>query len=271
MRRYLFAMTLAAWPAAVATAQFGANPPQPAGGGPRPAAQENFGEQGPAGATTAPPNAMFAVIDADGDGVISKVELRRAIKALKTLDADNDGNITLAEVGGAGGPAALGGNPEVDRMMKELDKNGDGKLTADEVPPEMMPMLQGVDKNRDRALDRDELKAALETNQFRGGRGGAAFPNGRGADPRTGEFLKHDINRDGRLTLEEIPRQMRSAFQPADDLNGDGALDPAELQVFIARMGGGARAVAAGAQPGGDPNTFRDPNRRNRPPAGEEN
>ena len=263
MRSYLFAMMLAMLPAAIATAQFGANPQNPPGEPPPGVEQRKPAGQGAAGEVAAPPNAMFAVIDADGDGVITKAELRKAIKALRTLDADNDGNITLAEASAAG-PAGPGGNPEVDRMMKELDKNGDGKLTADEVPPQMMPMLQGADKNGDRAIDRDELAAAMQQNPFRRGPGG--FPpgaNGRGADPRTGQFLKHDVNNDGRLTFEEIPRSMRGAFRPQDDLNGDGAIDPAELQAVIARLGGAARGVAAGAEPGGQRNPFRDPNRRN--------
>ena len=268
MRSYLFATMLAVLPAAIAAAQFGVNPQNP--GQPPQPGQRNPGE--PGGEAAAPPNAMFTVIDADGDGVISKVELRKAIKALKSLDVDNDGNITLAEVSAAGGQAGPGGNPEIERMMKDLDKNGDGKLTADEVPPQMMPMLQGADKNQDRAIDRDELTAAMQQNQFRGGPG-AFGPTGRGADPMTGQFLKHDVNNDGRLTRDEIPPQMRPAFRADDDRNGDGAIDAAELQLVIARMGGAAPGIAAGAGagPGGDPNTFRDPNRRNRPRPGQEN
>ena len=43
------------------------------------------------------PNPMFEAIDANGDGTINNVELRKAIAALRKLDADGDGNITLAE------------------------------------------------------------------------------------------------------------------------------------------------------------------------------
>jgi hypothetical protein len=44
-------------------------------------------------------------------------------------------------------------------------------------------------------------------------------------------------------------------------------LDAAELQAVIQRMGSRARAIGAA----GDPNTFRDPNRRNRPRGDQEN
>ncbi|MEX2310802.1 MAG: EF-hand domain-containing protein [Pirellulales bacterium] len=271
MRTYLFAAMLAVLPAAIAGAQFADPQNQPGAGAPA-VNQANPGQHGAADAAAPPSNAMFSLIDADGDGVINKVELRKAIKALKSLDTDNDGNITLAEVAAADGQARPGGNAEVDRMMKELDKNGDGKLTEDEVPPHMLPMLAGADRNQDRAIDRDELAAAMQQNQFRPGAGQfPRGPNGRGADPRTGQFFKHDVNNDGRLTFDEIPRSMRGAFRPQDDLDRDGAIDAAELQVVIARMGGGARAIGAGAGAGGNPNTFRDPNRRNRPPAGGQN
>jgi Ca2+-binding EF-hand superfamily protein len=272
MRNYLVAMTVALLSAAAASAQFGANAPNlPNSGSP---AEQKLGQPDPADAAPAdamPPNAMFDAIDSDGDGIITKAELRKAIRALKTLDADNDGNITLAEAGASAGPAASGG-PDVERMLTEHDKNGDRKLTADEVPPHIMPILQGADKNQDRAIDEDELKAAIQTSQFRNGPGAPGLgPNGRGADPRTGQFLRHDVNNDGRLTLQEIPRQMRGVFRPDDDRNGDGAIDAAELQFVIARMGGAAPAAAAGAELPADANTFRDPNRRNRPRPGDAN
>jgi Ca2+-binding EF-hand superfamily protein len=266
MRSYFLVFLLSVLPAAGAAAQFGANPPQLPDNNTPPAGQQ----PAQAGEQPAAPNPMFAAIDTDGDGVINKVELRKAIKALKALDTDSDGNITLAEIGSTAVPAGAGGNPQVDQTMTEFDKNGDGKLTADEVPPHMMPMLQGADRNQDRAIDKDELSAALAQNTPPGRPGGALGPNGRGMDPRTGQFLRHDINSDGRLSREEIPRSMRGAFQAADDRDGDGFIDAAELQFVIARFGGAAQGVAAGAQPDGgfpparDPNTFRDPNRRNR-------
>jgi Ca2+-binding EF-hand superfamily protein len=274
MRNLLLAMVLAMWPAAMASAQIGGNPQDPAGGQPGQFEQGDreggFRRMGP------PPNPMFTAIDVDGDGVITKAELRKAIVALKRLDTDGDGNITLAEAS----PASPWGDPAqfVERMITENDKNGDGILSADEVPERMQRMLEGADQNGDGAFSREELTLGMENmrNRFRGGRDRGGFrggqnafgpgANGPGADPRTGQFLQHDVNNDGRLTYDEIPRAMRAAFQPGDDRNGDGAIDAAELQAVIARMGGGAQAIGAGGDPnaGRDPNTFRDPNRRNR-------
>jgi hypothetical protein len=146
----------------------------------------------------------------------------------------------------------------------------------------MQQMLQNADTDANGEFSREELLASVEgmRERFRGGRRGfrggprGFSGNDRGTDPRTGQFMRNDINNDGRLTLEEIPRQMRAAFRPEDDRNGDGAIDAGELQLALARMGGAAQAIGAGADPNafrGDPNTFRDPNRRNRQQADQPN
>jgi len=272
MRNHLLAMMLAMWPAAIASAQLGGNPQNQPGGQPPQFEQGNrdddgFRRMGP------PPNPMFTAIDVDGDGVITKAELRKAIVALKKLDADGDGNITLAEVTSAspwGDPAQF-----VERMITENDKNGDGMLSADEVPERMQRMLEGADQNGDGAFTREELTLGMENmrNRFRGGRdrdgfrGGQGGFNGgdRGSDP-IGRLMQYDQDGNG-LSADEIPPRMQAMFRPTDDLNKDGVLNAAELQAVIQRMGGAAQAIGAG----GDPNTFRDPNRRNRRPPGEQN
>src|SRR5690242_5969362 len=59
-----------------------------------------------AGAINGGANALFAAIDLDGDGTISKVELRKAAASLKKLDKDNDGALTAAACGAGAGNAA---------------------------------------------------------------------------------------------------------------------------------------------------------------------
>jgi hypothetical protein len=165
--------------------------------------------------------------------------------------------------------------------MLQNDKNGDGKLTIDEVPEFMKPMLEGADANGDAAIDRNELATAAENmrNRFPGaGAGPGGFPGGPGgfrgpggpADPNqiTGQLMQHDRNGDGRLTTDEVPPQAMNMLKGGDQ-NGDGAIDAAEMQVIMRRMGGRARALSGalgndannnGAQ--GRDNAAR--NRRNR-------
>jgi Ca2+-binding EF-hand superfamily protein len=216
--------------------------PQAAAGGAREAAQPRS-------------NAMFAAIDANGDGVITKIELRKAIKALQTLDTDGDGSITLAEANVGGGPVGPGGpdDPQIAALMAN-DLNGDGKLQPGEVPGNLLPMLQNADRNGDGAIDRQELSAAMANmrNRFGGGPGSGPW-NGRGpiaggarnavdADQITGQFLQNDHNGDGQLTADELSPQSARMLRGADQ-NNDGAIDAGELQAAIAKMGDRARAA----------------------------
>jgi Ca2+-binding EF-hand superfamily protein len=252
--------------ASTAVAQFGNNPPaDPPAEGEPPQAGEPAEPADPAdpaadagGGGNAASSQIFTTLDADGDGVISKLELRKAVTALKKLDADGDGNITMAECGAmaaAGGAAAAGGeqNQWLERIMAS-DKNGDGRLTADEVPDTIKPMLQGADQNNDGAIDRRELMGAMDRGRNAGpgnGRftpdGAAALGGGRGNE-NMGRFMQYDANGDGRLSVNELPRQAVAMLQGGDQ-NGDGAIDARELQIISEKMNDRMRAYNAG-----DPN-----------------
>lgn len=208
---------------------------------------------------------MFEAIDADGDGVITNRELRKAAVALKTLDADGDGNITMEEAspargpgrGGPGGPGGPGGDPNamIDRIM-ENDKNGDGQLSPDEVPPQLTRMLYDADTNNDRVIDRAELEQAMQKMQNRfGGRGGPR-ERGRGNAGTSPEetfqrLMASDANGDGMLSPNEVPRQLMSRLRGAD-LNEDGFLNRNEIQQAVQRMGNRGRD----RRPTGPPRDF---------------
>jgi Ca2+-binding EF-hand superfamily protein len=225
-------------------------------------------------------SAIFAALDVDGDGTISKAELRKAVVSLRKLDADNDGALTLAECGGgaAGGGAAIAGNDAnqwVDQIMLK-DKNRDGRLTADELNVGETQMLQGADLNGDGAIDRQEL-AQIGKGQggvpggpgsnFAGGANGGQGVGRRGNNEAMGRFFQYDRNRDGRLTADEVPPQAMGALQ-GGDRNGDGAIDAGEMQAIVAQMGDRAKAFGAGA----DPNAAgKDGNNRRRPPRTDKN
>ncbi len=265
MRSFIWAVGLAMLPAAMAGAQLLDTSDKPAGA--RPTQKRDAAAAGAAGTNRNAPgpprsNAMFDAIDADTDGVISKVELRKAIRALRTLDTDSDGNITLAEAnvgGGPAGPGLPGANDAQIAQFMANDLNGDGKLSPNEVPNNLLPILQNADRNGDGAIDRQELAGALANarGQFGGPQGGANLGGARDAaeaDRVTGQFLQNDRNGDGKLTPNELPAESARMLQNADR-NQDGAIDAGELQEAVARMGG--RARAAGLDVGGNRREMR--------------
>ncbi len=229
--------TIAVWMGLIALAV--AQPPEP--GGVAPAGGLAAGEYG-TGPGGPPPNAMFRALDADGDGAISIRELRKAVVALKKLDADKDGKITQAEAMGGPGDPAGDASAAVDRLMQN-DKNGDGKLSKNEIPRHLAQMLVGADTNGDGTLDRAELTAAMQgaRPQFAGAGSSFGGPNGfggtAGGDPRPGgpNLLQFDRNGDGQLSADEVPMQMMGLVRGADQ-NHNGKLDVQELQAIQQRM-----------------------------------
>lgn len=216
-----------------------AQQPERGGGfGPDGGSAESEYGRGPGGPGGPQPNAMFTAIDADGDGVISLRELRKAVVALKQLDTDKDGKITQAEA--MGGPP----NPEamIDRVM-ENDKNGDGKLSKNEIPRHLAQLLAGADTNGDGGIDRAEVGACMQGSRqgVRGAAGGTTGTNGPGSatggDPRPGgpNIMQFDRNGDGQLSADEVPTQMMGLVRGADQ-NHNGTLDAQELQAIQQRI-----------------------------------
>lgn len=108
--------------------------------------------------------------DKDANGLISREEAQ-ALPGLAanfaTIDANNDGNISLAELQAA--RQARGGGQRGEGW-KKWDANGDGKLSVDEVAnaPRLSEQFGAIDTNGDKFLTVEELQAAR--GQF-GGRG----------------------------------------------------------------------------------------------------
>jgi Ca2+-binding EF-hand superfamily protein len=133
--------------------------------------------------------------------------------AFQALDTDRDGVISAAELANAA------------VSLKSLDKNGDGKLTEDEVRPQM------------------------------GGRGRRGGEPGETAAPSAEEMVQtlmaFDKNGDGKLTRDEVPERMQGLFDRAD-ANKDGALTADEI-----RKSAQATAAPAGRGRGEEPSFMR--------------
>lgn len=122
------------------------------------------------GSNAGPGAVLLKALDGNGDGTLSSDELAAATAALKKLDRDGDGQLTPRELMAAGGPerrpqtgpvgrSGMGVEPLLARW-KGFDKNGDGKLSADELPPALQGRFDQVDANGDGTADETELRQA---------------------------------------------------------------------------------------------------------------
>ncbi|HKI69909.1 MAG TPA: hypothetical protein VKA67_09995 [Verrucomicrobiae bacterium] len=139
---------------------------QEAGGRPGDRDPGNAGPGGMRGHRPPPP--LIAALDANHDGVIDADEIANASAALKTLDKNGDGKLTVDELrpprpeGRLGnrrqvGLRSNGHRPPPPPLVGALDANHDGVIDAQEIA-NASAALKTLDKNSDGQLTRNELR-----------------------------------------------------------------------------------------------------------------
>ncbi|HBA83018.1 MAG TPA: hypothetical protein DCZ95_02885 [Verrucomicrobia bacterium] len=131
----------------------------------------------------------FAVLDADGDGVVLVEEMQAG--SFSEMDgADQDGLITEEELAVFFvGPEKLeqykaieaGEYPVSIYVVEAVDQNGDGVVVIEEFVPVVKARFQQMDADQDGKVTQEEFKAS-----------------------RQRMHEKHDADRDGRLTIDEM-------------------------------------------------------------------
>jgi len=110
-----------------------------------------------------PPDPMLMALDTNTNGVISADEIVNAPTALKTLDANSDGQLTQDELRPACPMGPLNADntqrppPPPMPIIKALDTNGDGVISADEIA-NASAALKTLDTNGDGQLTQDEIR-----------------------------------------------------------------------------------------------------------------
>lgn len=183
------------------------------------------------GGAAAAVHPLVAVLDADSDGTISARELRSAARALKQLDRNDDGQITPDELVAGVLPGALdGGAARGDRAGRGGRAGRPGGAGAGGAGagggfggpgPGVAGGLGGQ-----MGVPRGIGGGAV------GGGGGFSQPPGAGLPPQLSKLMGFDQNRDGRVTLDEMPASLRGLFKMLD-LNGDGGIDARELRLAL--------------------------------------
>jgi Ca2+-binding EF-hand superfamily protein len=125
---------------------------------------------------------VLAALDTDHNGEISETEMQNAAAVLKTLDKNGDGRLTDDEVT----PDPL--RTFVAQGMVQFDLDGDGRLSTEEMAvPKAAPfraMLLAADRNHDGYVTEEELLEEVRR--------------------------RVDLNHDGVVTQEELQRALQS-------------------------------------------------------------
>jgi Ca2+-binding EF-hand superfamily protein len=179
---------------------------------------------------------LAAMADKDRDGALTQDELRQGFDHIRQQFEGKPGQYEPAQI------------------FEYLDRNADGKLTADEIPSERKAMfdraVQFGDRDGDGALTEEEFtKIVLAGRKLKEAQAKPSAADSKAADPpaKAGRgsrladwFSRLDSNHDGKVSLAEFPEQGKKRFARLDT-NHDGSLDREEIQQFAA-----ARAAKMG-------------------------
>jgi Ca2+-binding EF-hand superfamily protein len=240
---------------------------------------------------------LFAYLDVNGDGVLSKEEAERAPSIEQflsaglgangrgggldkptpaALDLDRDGKVTLAELAswyradgfapfsvrmtpsGAGALAMspFGGPPEpgpqevADAIFKLLDRNGDGRLSKEELAAAPAVLLR-LDEDQDEIITTRELvpNPKRSGNLFGAAmRMGGKRPSGANvrkiliplptpgqAPPDLASAMLQRYGKKSARTLSRVDLGLDESTFRRLDADGDGKLDAKELAAFVTR------------------------------------
>ena len=127
------------------------------------AMRARFGGGGGGGPRTG--ESLLKLLDANGDGKVSRDEFAKILTLFDVLDKDHNGDLSPDELNGffravnESQTQATGG-VEVNNLFEKYDKNKDGKITAEEIGNERI--FKSLDLNKDGVIDRAEAETALK-------------------------------------------------------------------------------------------------------------
>lgn len=132
----------------------------------------------------------------------------------------------------------LGQDADAGSLFKRLDKNRDGQVTSDEVPEEQQRLFQRLvrlgDQNGDGKLTAEEFEKASKPEES------PKVPLNQDGDRRADgrqRFEMLDRNKDGKVTLDEVPEPLRDRLKPIFDRSGKQELSIEDFS----RFGGNGR------------------------------
>src|SRR5204862_4561188 len=145
------------------------------------------GPGGPGGPGGGAGFALFGALNTDGGESLTAAEIDAAPAVLKKLDANGDGKVTADEFPR---PAPRGGGPGGPGRGRGGSGVGEEPPAAPPTPDDLAATLMAFDKNKDGKLKKAELPERMQ-----------------------GLFERVDENKDGELTLDEIKKAAAAQAQ----------------------------------------------------------
>ncbi len=175
--------------------------------------------------------------DESGDDALNPQEFGRAVYGLAQRAPD-----VLRMLGGER-DRRDGGPREPGPLMRAIDADGDGELSADEIA-RAADVLKRLDRDGDGRLSRREL----------GPPPGGDTPGRPQPEAIVARIMQADADGDGRISRDEAPERLARTFDRVD-ADGDDFLDRSELGEAIRALGGRRpQGDARRRKPGDRPN-----------------
>ncbi len=122
-------------------------------------------------------NMLFERFDANQDGKITKLEIEaRRKQTMGKHDADKSGDLSLGEFQGVFNEIM---RQRMVRMFQRLDRDGDGKVTENEIARRLDRMMGWLDRDKDGVIKKDEIRSHKSHGE-RGHQGGYERGHRRG-------------------------------------------------------------------------------------------
>ena len=101
-----------------------------------------------------PADVLFVLIDMSDCDECCVEEIQHFYTMLRKLDKNNDGKLSADELAAARKTMA---EERVTNLIKDLDRNEDGRISRDEARGQVRKNFDQLDVNKDGAVDREEL------------------------------------------------------------------------------------------------------------------
>ena len=173
-------------------------------------------------------DALFAILDRDRDGKLSRRELEAAGSIIARLDKDKDGSVSKREIAAVASDKAPSSRPSRERdsrggissYAKRLDKDNDGKITREEASGPIKERFDRLDEDGDGILKVEDVEKAFKRSRSRSSK------DSKDSDTRESDRRKRSPEARKDSDTRESDRRKRSPRARKDSDSPEGGDKP---------------------------------------------